>query len=199
MTEQLTGPTVRHKRCRTCSYVLDGLAVGECPECSQPFDLSDSATFTFRVPLQGWMFWLPGLMLATTLGGGVAYILITLGYTGAALTVGVPLSVGAILGYYLRAPLILLPLVILAVLAALYCGAIAFNISGMWCGLTLIAIFVVPLCLGLLLAGVIALFLGPGRGYSIWPIIVFAVLPLAWAAIDRAGPTPASESISTSQ
>lgn len=35
--------------CKRCQYDLAGLAAGPCPECEQPFDPSDAATFD-RIP-----------------------------------------------------------------------------------------------------------------------------------------------------
>jgi hypothetical protein len=89
-------------RCLDCGYVLIGLPRGRCPECGRPFDPDDPRTYSSRPLLVRWKFWLPGFVLAAV-GGVVLYVAIVLiaGW-GAAVTIGAPFCVGAIVGYGCR-------------------------------------------------------------------------------------------------
>lgn len=63
--------------CRKCRYDLAGLGAGPCPECAEPFDPRDPATFTDgRLPV--WTVWsaalLAGLPWAHILAVYVAFL-----------------------------------------------------------------------------------------------------------------------------
>src|SRR5262245_38374422 len=90
-------------RCIGCGYLLHGLTDARCPECGRPFDPLDSESFTTKLPYVRWKFWLPGLLLAFGTGTLLWLILFRTTGVGAAATIVVPFSIGAILGYACRA------------------------------------------------------------------------------------------------
>lgn len=48
---------------------------GVCPECGNPFNFANPATYTFRVPFVRWKFWLPSALLGA---GGALVLIVTL-------------------------------------------------------------------------------------------------------------------------
>ncbi|NLE59706.1 MAG: hypothetical protein GX616_15205 [Planctomycetes bacterium] len=72
-SEKITNPTMA---CRACGYVLDGLPLSRCPECSQAFDPQDRSTFVVIGPglqVSGWqrlrrIGLLTGFLLVFSLG-----------------------------------------------------------------------------------------------------------------------------------
>jgi hypothetical protein len=87
------------KRCLKCFYILDHLESTQCPECGNPFDLTDFRTFTVKPPFVWWTFWMPAFLLAG-IGGGILWtvLIICFGFT-AATTFTVPVAIGAFMGY----------------------------------------------------------------------------------------------------
>ncbi|HZS10930.1 MAG TPA: hypothetical protein VFA38_01690, partial [Nitrospirales bacterium] len=89
-------------RCLDCGYILAGLEAARCPECGRPFDLALPATYTTKPLLQRWRFWLPGFLLALGLGAVAFPLLIHFVGFGWTVTLGLPLCLGALIGYSAR-------------------------------------------------------------------------------------------------
>jgi hypothetical protein len=188
-------------RCLSCAYTLSGLhSPGACPECGQRFDLADCTTYALRPPFLRWNFWFPGLCLSVLGGTAVVAILaFALGNWGASLWLGVPFSVGCILGYRLRVRWYLLPLFCLVGILGLILGLVSLSLAGVYCGLVLGAIFLVPIFVGAVLGVVLRHHL-KARGFSqasYLPILFFWLIPLAGGVIEGRPCGAHPESVST--
>ncbi len=179
-------------RCMTCYYVIENLPENRCPECGQPFDLNDEFTFVRKPPFVRWRLWMPGMLLALTCGTITTSVLLLYGSTGWAVTLGVPVAIGAILGYLCRIPMVLIALLTIFVAFGVVVMLMIMNISGMLCGLIAMAMFAPPA-----LAGV---FLGLGlrtilkrtefdqRSYL--PAILLFVGVMGWGMLEKQLATP---------
>ncbi len=188
------------ERCLTCSYVLAGLETpGKCPECGRQFDLAIPNSYTTKPPIVWWL-WGPGLILG--IGGGLimtAFLTFVIGSWGYALWIGVPFSTGCLAGYRFRVSRIVLPLLSLAVLLSLILGIASMGLAGVFCGMVLAGIFSVPILVGILLGfGLRAELRRRDSTQSHYlPIVVFLLLPPAWAVLEGGHPGMAIERVST--
>ena len=147
------------RRCRGCLYILEGLSTDRCPECGRPFDPTDEQTTTRRPPFVWWTYWLPVVLLAGV-GGGVVWAALVLvdGY-GWATTLVVPVAIGSVMGYGLRARG--WKAVGWTVLGAWGAGLIALtvlasgNLAGGLCATVLAAVAVVPIAVGVALGALL--------------------------------------------
>lgn len=176
------------------------MSPGQCPECGRPFDLADRSTFALRPPFLRWNFWFPGLCLSV-LGGTVvvAILAFAFGNWGVSLFLGVPFSVGCILGYRLRVRWYLLPLFCLVALLGLIIGLMSLSLAGVYCGLILGAIFLVPIFIGAVLGAILRhqlKFRGYGQA-SYLPILLFWLIPRAGGVIEGRPRGNRPESVST--
>jgi hypothetical protein len=134
-----------------------------------------------RPPFLLWNYWLPGFLLAV-ISGVVSYAACLMGGQGDlgwALFAAVPISVGAILGYGTRTRYWLLILLALAATGSIVFALVVFNIAGIFCGLTLSAIFLAPLFIGVALGVALRYILkfSPWSQRYYLPIIALVALP----------------------
>lgn len=190
-------------RCLKCEYVIAGLpSPGVCPECSKPFDLSISSTFTRQRTFRGWNYWASGIGSAA----GVGLVLMALdfyvlGGNGVSIWVGVPVLMGALSGYFLRAHIGLLVLSALLLGGVFIVGMVSMSIGGVFCALVLSAFLAVPIGLGWGLGiGVRAAIQAAGVTLRKPLILLIALaigLGMAFAEKILIAPSP-SESVQTS-
>lgn len=138
----------RVPRCLACGYRLVGLEHAECPECGQPFNTSDEHSFTRKPPFVWYLYWWPGALLAV--GAGLAwcvafYLNQELGW---GLFIAVPFMMGALVGYRPSpnrgAGVVVLKIVVIVCMLLLVLLLMAGELAGLFCGLFLVAIFLVP-------------------------------------------------------
>ena len=122
-----------------------------CPKCLLPFDPDNPETFS-SVP--HWLrrqHWLPGLVAALA-SGLIAYVVIwTYGRMDSALFIAVPLSMGMMVGYMVRARIWLTLFLSIFAVTTLSCGVTTMGLHGLFCGATLAVICLGPALLGALL------------------------------------------------
>ena len=133
---------------------MDRPPLHERPRCSQcllPYDPDNPETFSSVPRWLHWGHWLPGLALGLV-SGLIAYIIIwNYGEMGLALFIAVPLSMGTVLGYTVRARIWLTLFLSLFAVTTLSCGVTMMGIHGLFCGATLWVICLGPAFLGALL------------------------------------------------
>jgi hypothetical protein len=139
-------------RCRTRLHhdPLFDAGPPKCPRCGRPYVPDRPETYAAApMPLR-WRFWVPGLVVSI-LSGVSAYMVIrgdaVMGYT---LFLGVPLAAGAVLGYSTRASIWLAMMLGLTAIACIVFTLLMMDLTGIFCGLTLGAIFLGPTFLGVL-------------------------------------------------
>jgi hypothetical protein len=182
-------------RCLRCGYVLTGLTEPRCPECGARFDPADTRTFTFKPPLLRWRLWGPGLALALVLGVAQAAILIYYGSFGWALVFAVPLAVGTILGYGVRARHFVSALLAMIVVPALIFGLITLDQAGLFCGFALTGLFLGPALVGALAGAALRVMLKSSR-FSQGPhlpvlgLVVLGIGPIVGGFFEQAATGP---------
>jgi hypothetical protein len=146
----------------------------------------------------GWQLWLPGLLLAI-LVGVVTYTAIFLVAArqhtmGASLFLVVPVSVGAILGYTTRPRFWSLLLLSILAIACIVCIIVTMNLAGIFCGVTLGLVFLLPTLAGCGLGWMLRVMLKGGfddqRRY--YCLALLSVLPLLSEAIEYRFPPEAT-------
>jgi hypothetical protein len=174
-------------RCLDCGYILHGLAEFRCPECGREFDPEDPESFSIKPPFVRWKFWLPGLLLAFGAGTFLWLILFPTTGVGVAVTIVVPFSMGAILGYSCRRGMAVQILLGLLVLLAVSLVMLTFRLEGIFCALILGAIALGPLLIGSLLGILLRIHLKRSsfdqRDYL--PILLFVAIPLGWGIAEH--------------
>jgi hypothetical protein len=121
----------------------------------------------------------------------ISYAIIFLsGEMGPSLFICVPVSFAAILGYGTRVRFWSLLILSLIAIAGVVFLIIEMSFAGMFCGLTLATIFLVPAMIGAVLGWLLKLALKNSRWdqRQYLPLIFFAVLPLASARIEMLVP-----------
>jgi len=146
--ENLDPPRVA--RCRKCHYVIEGLApVGVCPECNRVYDRTDESSFTYKPPFLCWRYWAPRFLAALLVGIGlVALDFFYFGAWGVTAWLGVPIVAGVILGYGFRLSKWILPALCVLLTIGLAVGVVTLNVAGVFCGLMLSMIYLLPVLLG---------------------------------------------------
>ena len=167
--------------CRRCHYPLAEVFEQECPKCGLQFDPLREETYTRRPPFLLWNYWLPGF-LAAVISGVISYGACLMGGNGdlgLALFVAVPISVGAILGYGTHTRYWILALLGVAATGSIVFALVISHISGIFCGLTLSIIFLIPLLMGLAVGAALRYILKATQWSKRWylPIILFIALP----------------------
>jgi len=141
-------------RCLDCGYVLTGLDTYRCPECGREFYLEDPTSFTTKPLFVPWKYWLPGFLLAATLGPLVYVIVLLLAGWGIAATFVTPACIGMVVGYgctinrllWFRVWIALTFAIVLLMVLSLH----AMSFVGIFCGSVLAAIMLVPVAAGIL-------------------------------------------------
>ncbi len=195
-TDDGDGPPRRH----SCRYTLTGLpSPGECPECGRGFGLADPATFTTRAPLIGWVFWLPGLLMAGVGGtAAMAVAVYIMGSWGCSLWFGAPAAVGCVVGYRFRAAYVLLPVAILTGVAVFLLGVVPLRLGGVFCALMLSLIVFGPIAGATVIGALLRLWLKGTRfgQRRHLPAIGMLLVCVALAAVEGPPPRRAPGSIS---
>src|SRR4051794_11931117 len=173
-------------RCLQCHYVLRGLPEPRCPECGRFFDPGDPLSYPVKPPLVFWRYWLPPLVMTAAACAIWALLYRTAG-VGVAATVITPFALGGLVGYATRPfgkwLLIFVGIITLFVSMGFMVSA---GLQGIYCGLILVGIALVPLMVGLA-AGVALRTILKRSGFSQrWhlPVWLFLALPLVWARLE---------------
>jgi hypothetical protein len=134
-----------------------------------------------------WQFWLPGLGLAVVLAVCTYAFILATGEMGVALFFAVPFSAGAFLGYVTRVAVWLTLLLALAVIGCVGFALVSLNLSGIFCGVMLAGIFLVPALggalLGCLLRAIFYRVAWDNRRYYFWAFL--AALPLGVEGVEN--------------
>lgn len=192
---------VHPRRCRRCYYVLEHLDADRCPECGTGFDFADPATYVTKPPFVWWRYWLPGVALTVGLGVVLyAGLAAAYGY-GVAVTIVLPLCLGAILSYGLKTRvwikiiwslpalgfiILVLWAVGLGISSGQLGGAVITVGVGTFCGLILFSIALLPMMVGLLIGHLLRLRMKKSawdqRHYL--PVLLLALIPVFAAAVE---------------
>ena len=180
--------------CLRCLSPLEGDSVDQsrCQDCGLAFNPSDDETYSVAVRNR-WKFWFPGLCLAISLGVISYGVTLTAGDMGLSLFVGVPVSIGAILGYATRVRVWGLLLLAAVAIPAVVTAIVSTNMAGIFCGATLGLIFCIPVFGGLLLGYVLRIILkGSSWDQRVFlPVLLIAAAPPASAyLVSRLFPHP---------
>jgi hypothetical protein len=135
-------------RCLICGYVLIGLPAGRCPECGTWFNPDNPATYSTKPLFDWWKFWLPGFVMAAG-GGTLLYVLLILltGW-GWAVTLAAPFALGTAIGYGCRVRTLGNILLAIAGICVVVCTLYSLSLVGIFCGLVLAAVALVPVLVG---------------------------------------------------
>jgi hypothetical protein len=182
------------KRCLTCYYVLDNLPEPRCPECGREFHPDVPSTYTTKPPFLWWRFWLPGMALACLIGGTTYALLIPRTGFGWAVTLAIPMMLGALVGYSTRVGIWGAQLVGIATLLACLLGITFAGAAGVFCALILVGMAVVPLgvsvVLGIALRGILK---DSSWGQRHWlPVLLIAVIPASLGTLEWKCLSPAA-------
>jgi hypothetical protein len=180
-------------RCRAPlrPYRPDESGPPRCRRCRLPYNPSDPRTYATNTALPPWKWAVLGFVLAVVTGVATYALIVLqadqgLAVLGYAAFFGVPLAVGALLGYFTR------PSVWLAVLLSLFAVVCitfllcSMQMSGLFCGAMLGLIFLGPAFVGVLLgAGLRWMFPRAAWDHRRWYVaILLAGSPLLAAAIE---------------
>lgn len=190
----------REPRCLGCGYRLCGIDHASCPECGQRFNAHDPRTYTWRRPFVWHQYWWPGALLAV----GIGFLWCVHFYSGHnlgwGLFVGVPLMVGALIGYRPAAQppffKFFIKLIAIVSVPVLVLMLMAGGFAGVFCGLILVVIFTPLLLVGLYLgvflayafASILKQFNFRQREYL--PILLVVTIPGALHLAERAFAPP---------
>jgi hypothetical protein len=163
----------------------------KCAKCGLPYAPNRPETYATRPMMLRWRLWFPGLVLAT-LTGVVAYAAIRgVDTMGPALFFGVPFAVGAILGYSMRVSAWLSLLFGLLAIGSIVFALVTMSFSGIFCGITLGLIFLVPTLVG----GLFGWLVRKAARRAAWDrrsyafLAVFVALPFGAERVERLWPT----------
>lgn len=134
---------------RLTTHPLDDVAPTKCPRCGLPFSPDRPETYA-DAPAWRRPRWtrLAGFFLMAVALGVVGYALIRNDVMGVAVFFVVPFAIGGLLGYTTRASVWLSLLLSLAAVACVVFVLVAADLSGIFCGLTLSAVFLGPTLVG---------------------------------------------------
>jgi Polyketide cyclase / dehydrase and lipid transport len=190
-------------RCLGCAYTLEGLpSPGPCPECGRLFDMADPQSYTRVVPFLRWKFWLPAWVLASACGLVGSIFAATLFQNwGTALWVGVPLSMGAIAGYAAKGGWLTLAVLVLGVMGSVLLGMASMNMGGVFCGIMLAGITLIPIWAGVFMGYILrsALKSSSFSQKRYLPVILLACIGPVWAAIEGPPAYRTRETVTTSR
>jgi hypothetical protein len=134
---------------RLLIHPLDESGPSKCARCGLPYVPDQPETYSPWPRPFRWNLWVPGLLIAIV-AGILAYAAgVEQGTLGYVAFFGVPFAVGLILGFSTRSPASwLLPLLSLLATVAIVFALIAMNLSGLFCGAILGAMFLGPVLVG---------------------------------------------------
>ena len=176
--------------CLRCQTLLKK-DLHKCPQCNLSYDAENRSTYLTKRMFLRWQFWLPGYCFSVLIGF-VTYAVVFLLYSrqgmGYALFFAVPTCFGAILGYMTRS--IKIWWVIALSIVAVTCLAFAITssgITGIFCGLTLGAIFLGPALIGVTLGGLLRKLMLRhfSQKFSFLPIILLTIFPVGNGYIEN--------------
>lgn len=193
MSEIAAAEKAPPKYCRRCAVDLPPVDhPSYCPACSLQFDPARPETFATHRGSSRWKFWLPGFLLAVTVG--------TLSYAGClqggemgwALFVAVPVSFGAILGYACRVQTWAYAVLGILAITSVVFVLVSMNLAGIFCGFTLGVLFLLPVGFGMMFGVALRAILISSRWdhawYFRWYIWLVAAAPLALQQIESSFP-----------
>jgi hypothetical protein len=179
--------------CLRCAAELppaEGPAI--CPACGLQYDPARPETYTTRRGSSRWKFWLPGFLCSVAVGTLAYALCLQTGDMGYALFFSVPVSFGAILGYATRMQTwALVSVAVIAIASVIFC-LVSMNLAGIFCGVTLGAIFLVPTFIGLicgvLLRTILIACKWDHAWYFRWYVWLIAAAPVGLQQIESSLP-----------
>ena len=163
--------------CLRCQEELDVyIPEGACHTCGLKYDIAYSETYRSRREFLRWKFWLPAFIMAVLFGSFTYADIIQNAELGWSLFLGVPIGVGAILGYGCR--LRALPIVVLGVfaVAGIVIVIATKELAGLFCAYTLGIILLIPTGFGIVIGILIKYLLHRSawdqRSFLPWILIV---------------------------
>jgi hypothetical protein len=194
--------------CLQCNERLYASGLAQCGRCGLQYDGGNLDTFRTKPMFLRWKFWFPGVMTAIVCGVVSYAICLQAGDLGFALFGAVPLSMGAILGYSTRvgqlgawAVVLLLSLTVVATVV----GLVTIGAAGVFCGLTLAAIFILPVAAGFIFGvgagALVRVLLANSQWDQRWflPLIGFIAFPYFVQLVESATRGPLGESVVTTR
>jgi hypothetical protein len=167
--------------CLGCGRRLSSDGPGACRSCGRTYDPANPASYRTAPAFLGWPFWAPAFFLAMLCGVASYAVVLTTGTElGAALFVSVPASFGAILGYATRVRLWVALALGLVLIPGVIISLVTLDLTGVFCGVTLGAIFFGPVMLGIVAGWLLRICLRATRWSQrqYLPVIFFAVAPM---------------------
>lgn len=177
-------------RCMSCGYVLQGLESRRCPECGREFDPNDPRTFSDKPPYLPTRYWFPGLVMAAVVTVVMGVGLVAAAGYGVAVSIVLPICFGTVLGYGVRGGVIrriLLSIFAVLVLLGLAFTLFSLSFAGVFCGVSLFFVMLVPTAFGLFLGSMLRWYLKSTRWDQRWhlPALMLVLVPLLVAGIER--------------
>ena len=181
------------KYCRRCSVDLPPIDQPACClACGLQFDPARPETFATHRGSSRWKFWLPGFLLAVTIGTLTYAGCLQSGEMGWSLFVAVPVSFGAILGYACRVQTWAYAVLAILAITSVVFVLVSMSLAGIFCGFTLGVIFLIPtfvgLAFGVLLRSILIAVRWDHAWYFRWYVWLIAAAPLIGQQIESALP-----------
>lgn len=189
-------------RCIDCAYDLRGLSRHACPECGRWFEPDDPTSYDTRPPFLRWTYWAPGFVIALLVGLLGFGFLFGLGATGWVVWLGVPACIGAAMGIYCKVRYVVVLLLAPVLCGTLIVSMLAANMSGLFCGIMLYAMMLIPVGAGVLLGMLVRLVLKERSVFyrAYLPVIVLVLGPVLLHAMGFGRSEPDVElSVSTTR
>lgn len=194
-------PAIPARRCLRCLYVLDYLPTPQCPECGLPFDPADPQTYLTKPPFVWWRYWAPGVLLAVAVGLVSYAVLIPIFGFGWSATLAVPVSVGGAVGYGVSMRRWTLPMFGMLAMLCVVGGAASAGAAGVFCGLILTVMSLVPIGVGVIAGLVLRDRLRVSRWeHRHWlPIVLLLLFPQAVLLVEMQLPRSPGVSVETTR
>lgn len=198
--------------CLRCGAALppypDANATPRCPQCGLQFDPARPETWSPTPPLPPRLSE-PGviaiLVFACVLGIALYSIILWQHNMGWALFFAIPISLGMIVGFLVPAQKWAMSWLILVLIGSVVAGLFGMGIVGIFCGVTVGLVFVLPMALGAWMGKKLR-FLLVKKGMNVWGgqryfcVAVLAFLPLISSDIEQRFPRPVEiNEVSTSR
>ncbi len=196
MTSRLRNRVSRY--CLRCQAELIPRASGNaddsedprCPDCRLQYDPGNPDTYLIDPVFRFWIYYLPGFVLAVVFGVVSYTLIVKIREPGLAAFFGVPVCVGAILGYTVRAKLSVQILLVLAGVACVGTGLVTMEVAGLFCGLVGAVVLLIPTLLGL----IVGILLRRHLKASQWdqrrflPLLTIMALPFVVLGVEQVLP-----------